>query len=289
MGLFSFNYNKPGPGIDKDAPQKKGIFRYFEIFGRKFWKLMQANMLAFVCSLPFMAIMFMLAPVSTDAISAMLPSISTEELATVQLMLRFFFTSVIFFLWGSGPASAGYAYITRCFTREQHAWIWSDFKDRFKENFKQGMIVTVVDILMSYLAIYGIYFYFMTYKSTGNNLWFFACCLMCTLLVLYTFMHYYIYQFMVTFTEKTTRLYRNALIFAISQLPMCIFLTLLTLAISFLMFNTLNPVFAMFLNIFIGMTLMRFPIEYRAARAVEKKLLPKAPQITYDEPDEGEI
>lgn len=289
MGIFGSNYTKPGPGIDKDAPQKKGVFRFFEIFGRKFWKLLQINMLAFVCSLPFMVIMFMLAPVNDSAISAIMPQVSAEELATVQLMLRFFFVSVVFFLWGSGPASAGYAYITRCFTREEHAWIWSDFKDKFKENFKQGMIVTIVDILMCYLAIYGIYFYFTTYKSTGSSLWFFACCLMCTLLVIYTFMHFYIYQFMVTFATKTVQLYKNSLIFALSQLPMCILLAAIVLAICFVMFNTLNPVFAMFLNIFIGMTLMRFPIEYSAARAIKKKLLPHTAAINYDDPGEGEI
>ena len=31
MGLFSFNYAKPGPGVDRDAPKKKGIFLYFEL------------------------------------------------------------------------------------------------------------------------------------------------------------------------------------------------------------------------------------------------------------------
>ena len=63
MGLFSFNYAKPGPGVDKNAPKKKGFFLYFEIFRRKFFKLLQANMLYFLCSLPFLAIIFFLTPI----------------------------------------------------------------------------------------------------------------------------------------------------------------------------------------------------------------------------------
>ena len=43
--LGMFNYNKEGPGVDKNAPQKRGMVVFFEIFGRKFWKLMVAALL----------------------------------------------------------------------------------------------------------------------------------------------------------------------------------------------------------------------------------------------------
>ena len=33
MGLFT-NYTKEGPGVDKDAPRKTGIGRFFELVGR---------------------------------------------------------------------------------------------------------------------------------------------------------------------------------------------------------------------------------------------------------------
>ena len=45
MGLFGANYENPGAGIAKDAPKKKGFFRFMEIFGRKFWKLLELNFL----------------------------------------------------------------------------------------------------------------------------------------------------------------------------------------------------------------------------------------------------
>ncbi len=38
-----FNYEKPGPGIKKDGPQKKGFFVFFEIWFRNFWKLITVN------------------------------------------------------------------------------------------------------------------------------------------------------------------------------------------------------------------------------------------------------
>ncbi len=50
-GLFGgfFNYDKEGPGVEKDAPKKKGFIVFFEIFFKNFWKLA-------VCSVWFLAL-----------------------------------------------------------------------------------------------------------------------------------------------------------------------------------------------------------------------------------------
>ena len=59
MGLF-FNYDKPGPGVEKDAPRKKGAFLFFELLGRNFRKLVLANMLYFAVSLPVSVLYFII-------------------------------------------------------------------------------------------------------------------------------------------------------------------------------------------------------------------------------------
>ena len=57
MALFGlFNYNKPGPGIDKNAPKKKRFFLFFELYFRKFWKLIELNLLFLVCCIPIVTI-----------------------------------------------------------------------------------------------------------------------------------------------------------------------------------------------------------------------------------------
>lgn len=57
MALFGmFNYAKPGPGVDKDAPKKKRFFYFFELYFRKFWKLVELNLLFCVCCLPIVTI-----------------------------------------------------------------------------------------------------------------------------------------------------------------------------------------------------------------------------------------
>ncbi len=56
MALFSRNYNKPGPGVRKDEPQKKPFFRFFELYGRNFWKLVVGNLWTVLLSLPILTI-----------------------------------------------------------------------------------------------------------------------------------------------------------------------------------------------------------------------------------------
>lgn len=53
MGLFSQNFDKPGPGISPNAPRKKGAARYFEVLTRDFSTFWMAGLLAMISSLPF--------------------------------------------------------------------------------------------------------------------------------------------------------------------------------------------------------------------------------------------
>lgn len=48
-----FNYEKPGPGIKKDAPKKKTFFVFLEIWFRNFWKLCKVSFVYSVFSLLF--------------------------------------------------------------------------------------------------------------------------------------------------------------------------------------------------------------------------------------------
>ena len=55
MGLFTRNFDKPGPGVSPDAPRKKGAARFFEILGRDFSTIWLAGILAILGGLPFAA------------------------------------------------------------------------------------------------------------------------------------------------------------------------------------------------------------------------------------------
>ena len=52
MAFKLFDYQSSGKGVSKSAPQKKPFFKYWEIFGRKFWKLIELNMLYVLFCIP---------------------------------------------------------------------------------------------------------------------------------------------------------------------------------------------------------------------------------------------
>lgn len=50
--LGFYNYQKEGPGIDKNAPKKKTFIVFFETFFRNFWKFIPINLVYSLLSLP---------------------------------------------------------------------------------------------------------------------------------------------------------------------------------------------------------------------------------------------
>lgn len=55
MGLFG-GYENAGPGIPKSEMEKKGIFKFFEIYKGKFWKLIELNLIFLLFCLPIVTI-----------------------------------------------------------------------------------------------------------------------------------------------------------------------------------------------------------------------------------------
>ena len=45
MAFGLYNYRKTGSGVQKGGPKKKAFFLFWEIFGEKFWKFFQINLI----------------------------------------------------------------------------------------------------------------------------------------------------------------------------------------------------------------------------------------------------
>lgn len=218
MGLFSRSYMKPGKGIDPDAPPKRAFFRFFDIIGRKFWKFIKINMLYALTIIPTFIIVLYLSGYLTNSAAVSLGGGDQNMALYFDVLFRTVITYLFVVFWGMGPATAGITYILRNFAREEHAWLWSDFKDAVKGNFKQSVIVFAVDVILMLVM----YFAYEIYSNMGgmiSNLRY----VIVILAILYTFMHFYIYPMMVTFKLSLKDIYRNAVLFALGRLPQNIF------------------------------------------------------------------
>lgn len=53
MGIFNRNFDRPGPGVAKDAPRKKGAARFFEVLGRDWGSFFKASLLCLLGYIPW--------------------------------------------------------------------------------------------------------------------------------------------------------------------------------------------------------------------------------------------
>ena len=135
LGLFG-NYDKPGPGVDKDEPKKAAPVRFFEILWRKLSKLVQLNLTFMI---PFIAVIALMVGVFLLPIPHFL--YATSFFGVLDLYILYAVTLPLILL---SPFTCGLAYVTRNFAREEHAFVWSDFWDAVKNNWKPALLNGVI-------------------------------------------------------------------------------------------------------------------------------------------------
>ncbi len=186
MPLFSNNYDTPGPGVPEDEVQKPGILRYFIVIGRHFWDLGILNFVYFFASIPAIVAYFF---VSGLALPESISEISGILAIWLGLMLPAFL--------GNGPIRVGICYVLRNYSREVHAFMWSDMWDYTKKFWKRGMSFILINIAFVFVICLDIRFYFEMARS-GD---FFG--LMSIYLAIFIFLIYMVfnsYFFMLTVT-----------------------------------------------------------------------------------------
>ena len=195
-GFFGFfDYTKPGKGVEKEE-FKPNFSTFFRIFFGRFWKLLQLNMLYFICSIPLFAAMLLYLPIDTMG--------SEEGIIPMYKTMVFFL--LYFAVVGIAPIATGFTYVLRNFTSDRHSWVFSDFFEQIRKNYKQAFGVLLIDIL-AVLVIPVAYNFYTQIISSGSEtaqamsgLAFFARTLIVMIGGMYFIMHFYIYQIMVPLT-----------------------------------------------------------------------------------------
>lgn len=243
MGFLSINYNKPGPGVDKDAPPKPRFFVFFEVLKRKFWHLIRVNLMYVLFNILALGIAFFMSSVYMQKLSAFFLSSADQSSQYIDLTLKLILAVllVVMSVITLGPVQAGFTYILRNYSREEHSFIWWDFKENFTKNFKQGIAITAIDALVIYALGIALNFY----TSSSNLISVAAASFTVLTLVIFIMMHFYIYPMLVTVNLSVKNIYKNAFILTIMKLIPNFLMLILNLVISL----------AAFYNIFIGLVL----------------------------------
>lgn len=271
MGLLKNNEKEL---LEKDV-EKRGLFLFFDIYFSRFFKFASVNLLMLGVNVFYIALLFFISPINANTFSGFINYGSVSLEVNFDMFIRLAFAVMIIIFWGGGPTSAGIAYIFRCYSAREHSWILSDFRDKALENIGQSLVIMVVDVISLFILPLAFKFYWAKYIQTSSQIFLVFIGILIVFTVIYTFMHYYMYQMMVRFECKIKDIYKNALILTMIKLPMLILLTIIGFALFFIPLYFLETYSFLVYGILL-MALIRFIFEFYASRVIEDTIEPEA-------------
>ncbi|MBQ8894166.1 MAG: YesL family protein [Clostridia bacterium] len=186
-----------------------------------------------------------------------------------------------------GPATAGFTKILRNYAREEHAFLWADFIETFKKNFKQALgyglldLFVVAFLVLDLLAIQYVPNKIMVYLSLAAIF---------LSLTVWSFMRYYIYSMMITFRLTFKQLLKNAFIFCWAGFFRNLLLTVILAVVTFLGFQFLG-LFMVFLLLTVYVSFCGLLVNFTVNPLIKKHMIdgfdPKTGERLEEEKYEG--
>ena len=125
----------------------------------------------------------------------------------------------------TGPFTAGLSYVTRNWARDEHAFIWTDFKDAVKDNWKIPLLLSTITGALPVLIYEG----WITYGRMANQNMFMVIPQMLVVMVgvIWPICITYMHPLTVTYDLKVKGVLRNGLLLGIARLPFSVGIRLL--------------------------------------------------------------
>ena len=125
----------------------------------------------------------------------------------------------------TGPFTAGLSYVTRNWARDEHAFIWTDFKDAMKANWKQALVLSSITSILPLLVYLGWTFYGQMAAKTP--IMFVPQVLVVLVAFLWAISITYMHPLAITYELKMKDLIRNGLLLGVARLPMSVAIRLM--------------------------------------------------------------
>lgn len=262
--MNNYYYGKSGKGdyTKEDLPTTRWQL-FWEMLKVRLSNLCRLNLMYMVIWLPAMLVLMMGA-------MGILTGLLTEDgnlVENADVLLQSMVQSTLLLLVPcvaiTGIATPGIAYVTRNWSRDEHAFIWSDFKDAVKANWKQGVLVSLITGILPIAVYTGWDFYGQMAMTSALMTIPQVLVMMVGILwaLAVTYMHPLIVSYQLSFKD----LMRNSFLLAIARLPMSVGIRLLhcvPVVIAVALAFVVNPIYCVmglfFYYALIGFGLSRF-------------------------------
>lgn len=234
-----FDMNKPGKGITKAQVKKEDntdFPGFFRLLKNRFWNISSLNMLFIIVNFPlffgliylsgvfnaettapgspFFAPLFGMvqygeSPYLSSLMSVLSGNVDWSVPTTLSNVFGYLTLLVVF---TSGISNVGASYVLRSFVRSEPVFLFTDFFGTIKKNFKQGVLLGILDSIFLFVFGYGTMTYFINSGTYIVSVMLFAEIL---LFLIYLTMRFYMYQLLITFDLSIFKILKNSFIFAI--------------------------------------------------------------------------
>lgn len=261
-----FNPRGNGKGLTKEEIAKpRTLSRFFRFYSTHFNVLFALNVFAFIGNFPLLFGLFAMtgtlninttAPASSlfaplygamqikgqNPIGAALFGIhgmqTTVSMPTTATYVMFALTLLVFFTFGIVNLSS--IYVMRNIVKGDPSMMIHDMKYAIKSNWKQGMLLGILDLLFILIILYDLLVFHL---SSASSFYSFLFGVMFVVAMLYSMMRYYMYIMLVTFDLSLWKIIKNAFIFSILGFKRNIVAFLASLTIWVLDYMLLTMVF----------------------------------------------
>ncbi|MBE6622116.1 MAG: DUF624 domain-containing protein [Ruminococcaceae bacterium] len=261
-----FNPRGNGKGLTKEEiAQPRTLSRFFRFYSTHFNTMFVLNLFAFLGNFPLLFGMYALtgalninssAPASSlfaplygamqfegqNPVTAALFGIHGMQapisMPTKATYVFFGLTLLVFFTFGLVNLST--YYVMRNIVKGEPSMFLSDVKYAIKRNWKQGMLLGILDLLFICIIIYDL----LIFRLSTGSFYSFLFGVMLIVAMLYSMMRYYMYIMLVTFDLSLWKILKNAFIFSILGFKRNIVAFLATIAvwvIDYVILNTFFP------------------------------------------------
>ena len=221
--MNSYFYGKSGKGdyTPEDMPTTRGqLFR--ETLRTRLAGLLRLNLVYMLAWLPAMLVIAYHV-MALYSVLAGIGEAAGDAAAASQLLDASKSVILIGLLWLipaiaiTGPFTAGLSYVTRNWARDEHAFVWSDFKDAVRENWKPALAVSAITGFVPLITYICWMFYGDLAKT--NPLFMLPQVLSLTLGVIWLMCLLYLYPMLVTYRLRFKDMLKNSLLLTIGRLP----------------------------------------------------------------------
>ena len=263
--MNSFYYGKSGKG--DYTPENLPTNRW-----QLFWEMLRVRLSAMVrlnlmYVVPWLPTMIVLMIGALSFLTSLNNMVDSGEMIAVGELLGGVVAPTLLLLVPcitiTGPFTSGVCYVTRNWARDEHAFIWSDFKDAVKENWKQSLVISFITSLVPLM----LYVCWNFYGSMANSNAFMVVPQVLTMMIglMWCLGVTYFHPLIVSYKLRLRDVMRNGLLLSVARLPMSIGLRLLhalPMIIGVVLMLFVSPMYCM-LGLFayyllIGFSLSRF-------------------------------